>query len=401
MKILYLDSIAGIAGDMFTASFIDAGLVTLDELNHLGQQLNIANIQVSLSETLRAHMRGTHIDVSYDQAAWDHYFSHETEQHDHEHVPYYKLDELISESDLSNEVKVLAKKILGNLAEAEAHCHAVTKDDVVFHEIGMADSLMDIVMAAYCICKCKPDQIIASPIKLGRGVIHIAHGTQPVPPPVSAALAVDMSICSIPAVIQKPDVELSTPTGLAILKTLNPQFSSDWPEGKILHQGYGAGSMDLGNYPNLFRVVLIETTMQALPYDHDKIVEMNVNYDDTTPEHLAWASKKLFDYGALDVWQTTGVGKKGRVMIVLSAIIPETGWEQCADFILKNTPTFGLRYRRLDRLKLRRHIEQRETPQGTVRVKMGYDVNEVKIKEKMEFSDIEQHWDAMLIDKEP
>jgi hypothetical protein len=407
MKILYLDSIAGIAGDMFAASFIDAGLITLAELNILAQQLAIADIKISATQTLRAYMQGVHIKVAYDQTAWQQYFlpKDQSSQH-HEHVPYLELVNLINQSALINEIKELAKKILFVLAQAEAKCHSVSTEKVVFHEIGMADSLMDIVMAAFCIVKCKPDKVIAAPIKLGRGLINIAHGTQPVPPPVSASLVTDMEIVDIPENISNQNIELSTPTGLAILKTLNPTFSNEWPKGKVLSQGYGAGSKKLGNYPNLFRIVVLEAREEnsllenKLPFVHEQVIEITANYDDSSPEHLAWAMEKLFSYGALDVWQTASVGKKGRVLIVLSALISKVDWEQCANFILQHTTTFGLRYKPVDRLILNRYMENRMVDHQAVRVKIGCDIHGMKIKEKVEFEDMSHGWEIDLKNKE-
>lgn len=99
-----------------------------------------------------------------------------------------------------------------------------------------------------------PDRVLASPVKLGRGTIQIHHGTYPVPPPASARLAVGMPVAPVPDAITRPNVELSTPTGLAILKALEPAFVDGWPSGTLLAQGSGAGTTELGDYPNVFRV---------------------------------------------------------------------------------------------------------------------------------------------------
>ncbi len=105
-----------------------------------------------------------------------------------------------------------------------------------------------------------PHRVVASPVKLGRGAIQIHHGTYPVPPPASARLAVGMPVAPIPEAISRANVELSTPTGLAILKALDPEFADGWPSGTLLAQGSGAGTTDLGDYPNVFRVALFEET---------------------------------------------------------------------------------------------------------------------------------------------
>lgn len=406
MKTLYLESIAGIAGDMFAASFVDAGLVSLKELQTLSQNLNIPEVEIKTSEVIRSNMRATHIDVIFNKADWLKQFPY---VHHHKlsaneadeilqkdfHVHFLELERIILHSALSENTKTLACKILDSLAEAEAHCHGVSKNEVAFHELGMVDSLMDIVMAAYCISTVGADFIMASPVKLGRGLITTSHGTLPVPPPVSAALAIGMPVSTIPPSIQQDHIELSTPTGLAILKSLKPHFLPNWPNGIILAQGSGAGTMDLENYPNLFRISLLETieTTHALPYEYDTIIEVMANYDDASPEYLAWATEKLFEYGALDVWQAAVVGKKGRVMIVVSVLVERPQWIACVDFMLKKTSTFGLRYKSMERLKLKRHFETRTTDKGSFQVKIGCDLQGKKLKEKFEFEDIRQAWD--------
>lgn len=396
MKTLYLESIAGIAGDMFAASFIDAGIVTPKELQTLSEKLGIPEVEINVSEVMRSNMRATHIDVIFDKLIWQkrfpsaHHHAHSSKEDFHVH--FRELELIIIRSELPEKTKAGACEILNSLAEAEAHCHGVSKDEVAFHELGMVDSLMDIVMAGHCISITNADVILASPIKLGKGLITTSHGTQPVPPPVSAVLAIGMSIASIPIAIQHNNLELSTPTGLAILKTLQPVFLPEWPEGRLLAQGNGAGTMDLGSYPNLFRISLLETNdeVSSLPYEHDTVVEIVANYDDATPEHLGWATEKLFEYGALDVWQTTAVGKKGRVMIILSVLIEQSQWRKCIDFMLRKTSTFGLRYQRMERLKLNRYFETRITDSGSFQVKIGCDNQGRKIKEKFEFEDVKR-----------
>jgi pyridinium-3,5-bisthiocarboxylic acid mononucleotide nickel chelatase len=406
MKTLYLESIAGIAGDMFSASFLDAGLVSPLALQELPQRLHLPEVKLFIQKVNRAHISATHIDVQYDERISKQYFAklshhHSAHSEEHHHVHYSVLDNLILSADIADEVKNIARDILSLLAMAEAHCHGVKKEEVMFHEIGSIDSIMDIVMAAHCIASINPQSVIASPIKLGRGVVKTAHGALAVPPPVSAALAMNMTVDSLPLAISQENIELSTPTGLATLKFLQPNFSKEWPAGKILAQGCGAGTMNLEAYPNLFRVCLLETNnaimnKSMLPYLNDVIMEINANYDDASPEYLSWAVEKLFAYGAVDVWQTAAVGKKGRMMIVLSVLVPLMHWQQCINFLLKKTSTFGVRYKQLDRFILARQFEKKITDKGEFQVKVGLDRNGNILKEKAEFEDIKHVWDNDL-----
>ena len=147
--------------------------------------------------------------------------------------------------------------------------------------------------------------------------------------------------------------------------------------------------MDLGSYPNVFRVSLFETAEETvnLPYETDSVVEIVCNIDDDTGEHLAWMTERLLQDGAIDVWQTTATGKKGRVMVCLSVLASESSWTKLADWILRNSTTFGIRYTKWDRLKLEREFEQRETDDGLVTYKLGYTTDRVKLKEKPEFDE--------------
>lgn len=393
MKILFLESVAGIAGDMFAAAFVDAGLVTVEEFQSLCGKLQLSkDVSITATAVLRSAIKATQIKIAYDPNQWLTRFAGNHSQHPHIH--FRDLEQFILHSTLSDPVKTLACRFLHTLAEAEARCHLVSKNEVAFHELGMLDSLLDIVLCAYCIASVKPDKIIATPIKLSRGYVCTAHGTQPIPTPVCAELVSGMPVAMLPDVVSDENIELSTPTGLALLKTLTPVFSAEWPAGKVMVSGRGAGSMSLESYPNLFRVSLIEGNKpnRALPYEQDEVIEIKVNYDDETAEKLAWTAQKLLELGALDVWQTPATGKKGRMLIVLSILIKKDLFVNCVDFILRKTSTFGLRCSKMERWKLSRYFESREIDQTTCQVKIGCNTNAVKLKEKVEFEDIQKTW---------
>jgi uncharacterized protein (DUF111 family) len=131
---------------------------------------------------------------------------------------------------------------------------------------------------------------------------------------------VGLTVAQTPAVIERENIELSTPTGIAILKTIAPQFVNELPSGVLLNQGMGAGTLDLGNYPNVFRVSLLDIGPAPvdLPYETDSVVEIVCNIDDDTAEHMAWMTEQLMQKGALDVWLIARDRKKGRVLVCLS-----------------------------------------------------------------------------------
>jgi len=425
-KTLYLESVAGIAGDMFAASFVDAGLVSIDELQSLPLLLNLEGVEIEASNAIKATMKAARIVVKWKDEIWKHAFgethshSHEPNpehSHDHAHHPhhngstnlllgedahshwhthYVDIKRLIESSKLDQKAKALAQSIFHLIAEAESAAHGIPIEEVAFHEVGTIDSILDVVMAAYCVSRVCPARVLASPVKVGRGVVRMQHGTHPVPPPASARLLIGMPVAQIPNEVTRADVELSTPTGIAILKALSPQFVNEMPSGVVLKQGLGAGSMDLGSYPNVFRVTLLEasTAPNPLPYARDTVIEIACNIDDDTAEHVAWLAEMLWQKGALDVWTTTVNGKKGRTGFCLSVLAQLDDRNMMADFLLRHSTTFGVRMRKWDRLKLERKFEKRQTSQGEVTYKIGTTTAGEVLKEKPEFEDLRSIWES-------
>jgi len=399
MKALLLESVAGVAGDMFTAAFLDAGLVSADAVRGVPGLLGLEDVEVVVSQRTTAGLRGTHLDVVVGsgtasaspagQASVDHAATFEA------------IDRLIAGSGLDDVAKRFARKVFRLIAEAEAEAHGVEIAKVHFHEVGAVDSVVDVAMAGLCVALTAPECVWATPVKLGRGTIRIRHGEYPVPPPASARLARGFRIAQLPSEISAPDVELSTPTGLAILKALAPDFTYAWPAGTVVAQGVGCGTADLGSYPNVFRVVLLDAdesddesrSRESLPYVSDSVVEICCNLDDETPERIAWAAEQLLALGALDVWTTPVCGKKGRVALCLSVLAGNENRPRFADWILRRTSTFGIRYRSWDRLTLQRHIELREVRGERVAFKIGRTFEGETLKEKPEFEDLRRVWE--------
>lgn len=419
VKSLFLESVAGIAGDMFSASFVDAGLIDIEELQVLPKILGLEGVRVEVSNPIKATMKTTHLNVTWTSEMWKQALggehSHGGKGHSvhhshanvlapqagksHWHTHYMDLDRFLERSKLEDPVKAFARKVFRCLAEAEADAHGMKVEDVAFHEVGAVDSILDVVMAATCVYKVAPSHVYASPVKLGRGLIQIEHGSHPVPPPAAARLVIGFQVAAVPAAIVRENVELSTPTGLAILKALNPTFVDSLPAGIVRAQGMGSGTMDLGVYPNVFRVTCFEESASRgmgnakLPYERDQVVEITCNLDDETAERSAWVAERLLKQGALDVWMTPVIGKKGRPALEISLLAEHGEWEKLADWLLRNSSTFGLRHRSWDRLKLARHFETRQTEKGPVRFKIGQTTTGEVLKEKAEYEDLRRVWE--------
>jgi len=293
-------------------------------------------------------------------------------------------------------VRLLARKIFRLLAEAEAAVHGVPVDHVAFHEVGAVDSILDVVMASYCVAKLGTCSLYASPIRPGRGLAKMAHGTYPVPPPASLRLLAGLPVARTPEAITRANVELSTPTGIAILRALEPRFVTELPPGTLLGQGVGAGTMDLGGFPNIFRMILFDEALpsnSAEPFDRDQVVEIACTIDDDTAEHLAWIAAQLLERGALDAWLAPVTGKKGRPAVNLSVLAAEKDSSALAAWILEQSTTFGVRYRTWDRLKLFRRFERRETGKGLLTYKIGMTRDGKVLKEKPEFEERRRLWE--------
>jgi uncharacterized protein (DUF111 family) len=225
------------------------------------------------------------------------------------------------------------------------------------------------------------------------------HGRLPVPPPASARLLTGLPVAATPAGITRENIELSTPTGIAILRSLAPLWVDEMPAGTLRQQGMGAGTLDLGEFPNVFRVTLLDgapataPAVNALPYATDRVVEVAANIDDDTGEHLAWLAERLLAQGALDVWMTPAVGKKGRPLTCFQFLAAEKDFARLSDWFLRHSTTFGVRHRAWDRLKLDRRFEPRPGPGGSVTHKVGLTTTGEELKAKPEFEELRSRWE--------
>lgn len=400
-RILYLESVAGIAGDMFTAAFLDAGLVDTGTVQNVPGLLGHGEVQVEISASERSGAMTTHLDVILPGGRKEGKDDggHQTDHsHGHSHHGHYHYPALVKElqaSGLGDTAKSFALRVFRLLAEAEAHAHGVPLEKVVFHEVGALDSVVDVAMAGVCLETVGAHRVLASPVKLGRGSIRIAHGTYPVPPPATARLALGMPVAEVPEAIIRENVELSTPTGLAILRALEPEFVTGWPGGTLLAQGLGSGTMELDGYPNVFRVALLEGGREtsSLPYLQDRVLEIRCNVDDQTGERTAWLMERGLVMGALDAWVTPVVGKKGRPAQEMTFLVRPEHRDPVVDFILRHSTTLGVRFSSWDRMKLMREQETRDTPHGPVSFKVGKNTRGEILKEKPEYENLKTIWE--------
>jgi uncharacterized protein (TIGR00299 family) protein len=299
--------------------------------------------------------------------------------HDHEHdpvpastAPHHHGDfrnlprivELIDASDLDESVKERSKRVFLRLARAEAKVHGVPVERVHFHEVGAVDAIVDIVGSVFGLSFLGVESVRASRVRTGRGFVQCAHGTMPVPAPATAEL-----LHGVPCYQGDIEKEMTTPTGAALLVELAEGFG-DLPSGFIVRKtGYGAGSRDL-EIPNVLRAQLGDIEDAPSVEDGGPLV-LEANIDDANPQIYEHVMERLFAEGALDVWITPIIMKKGRPAVQLSVLAPRARLDRIEEILFRETPTIGLRYYPVDRRVAERRVETVDLPWGRVRVKIA------------------------------
>ena len=347
MKIAYFDCFSGISGDMILGALIDAGLDIQDIESELAK-LKISGYNLKTQRVVKKGISGTKFIVEI------------IEQNIERKLK--DIVEIVDQSDLSEDIKDLSKKIFKELATVEAKIHNKNIEEIHFHEIGGLDSIIDIIGSVIGIKKLGIEAIYSSKIHIGTGFVECQHGLIPVPAPATLELLKETSIFSMGI-----DAELTTPTGAAILKTLSRSFGG-MPEMKVKKIGYGAGSREL-EIPNLLRVYVGETSERE--YEKDEVILIETNIDNMNPEFFGYISEMLLTQGVLDVFMTPIFMKKNRPATMLSVLTTSDKLDKILSTIFTETTTLGVRIHRLERRKLTREIIKVKTRFGEIKVKVG------------------------------
>lgn len=412
MRIIYLDCGMGAAGDMLTAALLELcpnKEEFLKKMNNLG----LPGVEVTAGSAVKCGITGTHLEVlvhgeaeesldvhdhghhhaeapnptaeahSHSHAdhsggepsvAHDHAHDHDHHHAGHHHATPAAIAHTISHLNLPQEVKRDMEQVYNLIAEAEAHAHGKPVDQIHFHEVGTADAIADIAGVCLLMHELKPDQIIASPVHVGSGHVHCAHGILPVPAPATAHI-----LRGVPIYSTEVKGELCTPTGAALLKHFVKEFRQ-MPVMTVEKIGYGMGKKDFER-ANCVRAFLGETTEEG-----SEVVELSCNLDDMTAEALGFAQEILFAAGALEVY-TIPVGmKKSRPGVLLTCMCRQADREKMVELLFKHTTTLGVREHVSRRYTLRRGVSEIETPFGIVHEKhsTGYGVS----RSKLEYEDL-------------
>ncbi|MGA3089337.1 MAG: nickel pincer cofactor biosynthesis protein LarC [Terriglobales bacterium] len=395
MRIAYLDCFSGISGDMFLGALVDTG-VSPQLLEDAVGALNIG-ARLEIRRVVRGGIAASKVDVYsngerdlprevfWNNRGHDHAHDHahgDLHQHAHEdHRPAHGhgrgLDEIrriIQQAALSPTAEQTAIRIFEVLGAAEAEVHQTSIDEVHFHEVGAADAMVDIVGAAVGSESLAIEQWVCSPVNVGGGAVQCAHGTLPVPAPATLKL-----LANVPVYSAGPQVELATPTGAAIAKTLCHRFTS-FPAMRVEKAGYGAGTRDFSEHPNLLRLTIGDATTpdavadgapRTLAASNESITVLEANLDDLTPQVLAYAMERLLAAGALDVFSVPAQMKKSRPGALLSVLAKVEDADRLAQLMFAETTTLGVRRRQEQRQTLSRRWETVATKWGPVRIKIA------------------------------
>ena len=350
MKHLHFDCFSGVSGDMLLGALVDVGL-PLSELVRGLKAVKLSGYTLRAATVKRGGMPATKVDVNIRHGVG---------------APFTldRIQRLIASSRLPDRVKDQGRDVFDRLAQAEARAHRTPVSRVHFHEVGVVDSLVDVVGSLLGCHLLGVDAVTASAVNLGAGTIECAHGILPVPGPAVAALARGLPVYSA-----GPACELTTPTGLAVLSVLAQDFCS-LPAMRPTAIGYGAGTADPDGWPNALRVFLGEPIPAALG-EQDVIVQLETNLDDLNPQAYETVMARLFAAGAVDVTLAPVIMKRGRPGIVLTALAPPQKADAVAGVVLAETTSLGVRLQEVRRRVLARQMETVLLRGGAVRIKVA------------------------------
>jgi uncharacterized protein (TIGR00299 family) protein len=399
VKIAYLDCFSGVSGDMFLGALVDGG-VPVNVLHDAVSALDL-DARLEVRRVNRSGIDAAKIDVvtsggqlvehahshAHEHHAADHKHgaghSH-SHSHAHDHEPpggsngqkddthgrsLSSIQKLIRNSGLAEPVQAIALRAFDLLGHAEAKIHNVPVETIHFHEVGAVDAIADIVAAAAGCHWLEAERWFCSPLNVGGGHVHCAHGKFPVPAPATLELLGDLAIYS--SGVQQ---ELVTPTGAALLRALEAS-TTNFPAMRMLSTGYGAGTRNRASDPNVLRLVIGESLSAAVIGDpsHGKrkvgIIETTI--DDATPELLAYIADRLLAAGASDVYRMPVQMKKGRIGTQITVLCSPSDAPELRRLVFAESTTLGLRYREEEKFTLARKIVAVETEWGEIRIKLG------------------------------
>jgi len=366
LKSAYFHCIGGVSGDMILASMVDLG-VDVDKLVSTIESAGISGFDINIRDVDRVGLVGKMLRVNI--------------QEDEAPLRFKVLVDRITNSNLPQSVIKKVQKILTEIGKVEAEVHGIDLDNVVLHELGSIDTLVDIIGCVVGLELLGINECFSSPLPIAGGIINTDHGTMIAPAPATMGL---IRKNNIPVVASPPGSyeigETVTPTGVAILSAI-AKFES--PTISIEDIGYGFGHKYSPRYPNVLSIWIGELSES---YYSNEVVLLETNIDDMTAESLGYVMDLLFKNGSLDVWFSSIHMKKNRPGVMLSTIIPRVLEKKIIKLIVNETTTFGVRSRVVERYLVDREVIVFETSLGNVRVKIKKEEG-VKVAVSPEYDD--------------
>ena len=367
MKTLYFDCFAGASGNMILGALVALG-VDENELVEQIKLLDISDFSIEFTTGNKSGISAIHAAVKV--------------PHENTHRHLHTIEKIINDSELDEKIKNRAVKIFTKLAEAEAKIHGIDVQKVHFHEVGAMDAIIDVVGACIGFELLKIEKFACSKIHVGSGFAQMTHGKFPIPPPAVAEL-----LQNIPIYSTEIEGELITPTGAAIIATVCEEFGN-LPEMRVEKTAYGAGTRDYENFPNVLRLMLGEDfnaktqrREDAKDYESEisnlkseissKLILLETNIDDLSPQNLGFVMERAFELGALDCWFTPIQMKKNRPATLVSILCEKEKKAVLMELLYIETSTLGVRVSEIERNCLPRETIKVATEFGEIDVKIA------------------------------
>ncbi len=342
-RVLYIDAVAGLSGDMLAGAMLDLGL-PLARMAEMVAAMGLEGVSLGQEARQERHLAARRLVVEL--AGQE---------------PHRSLEQVLAlAARLPAPEAALARKVFERLGAAEAAVHGTDLEHVHLHEVGMSDALADV--SAFCagLVHFQVERVVCSPLPLGRGFVQTAHGRLPLPAPAVVELLRGCPVSGWPE-----EGETVTPTGAALAAALADQFGPP-PEMTLVGSGTGCGVRGWRDAPNVVRLMLGE---ERVEHGHGQVVEIACHLDDMSPEDLPMVMERLLAAGALDAAAAPLYMKKGRPGLLLSVMARPREAEALAELVLAQTTSLGVRLRTWDRRTLAREVITVQSPWGEVRVK--------------------------------
>jgi uncharacterized protein (TIGR00299 family) protein len=350
MKLAYFDCFSGISGDMTLGALVDAGCA----VEHLRDELRGVEVpgwELTAEKVWKNGMAATYVKVKTEDQQ--------------KHRSLSAILEILQKSPLVPQVRDRAAAIFKKLGEAEVRVHDVPLEKIHFHEVGAVDAIVDIVGACVGFHALGIEQFACSALNVGGGTAKMAHGVLPVPAPATANL-----LQGKPTYSNGVQKELVTPTGAAIVATLCDTFGPQ-PPMSVSSIGYGAGTTDLEDQPNVVRIMIGEAAEKTVTGFDEEIAVIEANLDDMNPQIYGYFLERALAAGALDVYTTPVQMKKNRPGTLLTVLCKPQETNALISLIFAETTTFGARTYRAQRRTLPRDFVCVATAFGDVRIKIS------------------------------